>query len=126
MFRTIKSLAALTFLAAAATSQAVAEDFDPFVGEWAGDCGGKAQCWVEIEYTDQDAYRLRFVVAERLDHTKELCSALASLKRHDDLVGRFDKGEALTVKASDSSVVLQTDGKCSQYRMAGEFQVFGD
>lgn len=133
------SAAAVLFSMSAGLATIHAADRDPYEGEWAGDCGTKFQCWIEIERKSGKAYNLRFVAADRMDASKVLCKQDISMEHgrleftatmnYDDTLSGYLPGDtfAWVLPFLPDSVALNTEAKCGgKYDMQREYFAFGD
>jgi hypothetical protein len=122
-----------------ASLTAHAADRDPYEGEWAGDCGTKFQCWIEIEHKSGKNYNLRFVAADRMDASKVLCKQDIAMERgrleftvhenYDDaLSGELPNDPLVWVLPFlPDSIALNAKTKCGgKYGMQREYFAFGD
>jgi hypothetical protein len=112
---------------------------DPFVGEWGGDCGPKAQCWVEITKTKGKNYHFRFVAADRMDAEKVLCKADIPMERgrldftareqYEDALSGSYKSDPLVWVLPFGGTSIQfsiNDEKCGKFDMMQEYHAYGD
>ncbi len=127
----------LSLLMLAGASTALAENRDPYVGEWSGDCGSNVQCWMEIEQRDGTDYELKFIMAERRDANKILCQAPIAMTRRplkfnatlqypDSLAGSIDVDEFLFILPGEGSLKFVTEADCKGTRIHGEYYAIGD
>lgn len=123
-----------------AATGASAAPRDQFVGEWGGDCGSAVQCWLAIAKAGK-AYRVDFVVADRMDINKVRCKVAASMTRGAvrygpresypvGLSGQLSGSNAYVAPVSGGSLILGgglTAGQaCGRYTMQQIYYPIGD
>lgn len=122
-------------------SAALAQDRDPFVGEYGGDCGPDVQCWVEVEKAGKD-YKVSFIAADRMDASKVLCRVDSMMDRGQVLYSpqeSWDDALGGTFQGSNTYAALGVDGgslilgggltagrACDVFFWKQEYYLFGD
>lgn len=129
--------AAAILLSASASN---AQERDPFIGDYGGDCGPDVQCWVEIEKAGKD-YKVSFFAADRMDASKVLCKVDSLMDRgqvlyspqetwDDALGGTFQGSNTYAAIGNSGGLVLGgglTAGRaCDVYFWKQEYFAFGD
>lgn len=135
----MKNIVLITALALTSFASA-AHARDPFIGEYSGDCGKKAQCWIGINKKGKN-YTVDFIVTDRFNDQDVFCKVSGKFERgninygmheryNDGLSGEMNGSITYIAPVSDSSLILGgglTAGlACDKYIMQQIYEIYGN